>query len=225
MPRSCANPTVLHAERGFLDRFAAARAEGFEAVEYVFPYASSKGRLAEALDGNDPVQVLHDLPAENREAGERGIACHPDRIGEFRDGVGRTIEYATASRRSQANCPVGISPGGAGPARVGHTVMDSLACAARRLERAGIEPPVGPADSFVIPCFWPDTPDQAVRGQPGSRRAGHGGDRLPLLVRRTRPGWLPRLDRLRVPSARGHVGWLRPYLRARGTAVARLNGT
>lgn len=162
MPRFCANITMLYAEHDFLDRFAAARADGFEAIEYMFPYPFSKEQLVEALDRNGLVQVLHNLPAGNWDAGERGIACHPDRVGEFRDGVGRAIEYATALRCPLVNCLVGIPPAGADPERVRRTVVDNLAFAARELERAGIKLLVEPVNSFDIPGFWINTPDQAV---------------------------------------------------------------
>ena len=96
MPKFCANLTMLFNEHGFLDRFAAARGQGFVGVEYMFPYAFGKEVLAEALERNELVQVLHNLPAGNWEAGERGIACLPGRAAEFQEGVGRAIEYARA---------------------------------------------------------------------------------------------------------------------------------
>lgn len=162
MPRFCANLTMLYAEHGFLDRFAAARAGGFEAVEYMFPYAFPRERLAEALDRSGLVQVLHNLPAGDWDAGERGIACHPDRGGEFQDGVGRAIEYATALHCPQVNCLVGIPPAGTDPERVRRTVVDNLTFAARELEQAGIKLLVEPVNPFDIPGFWLNTPDQAV---------------------------------------------------------------
>ncbi|CAA9348200.1 MAG: Hydroxypyruvate isomerase, partial [uncultured Microvirga sp.] len=118
MPRFAANLTMLYTEHGFLDRFAAARADGFEGVEYLFPYAFPKEVLAEALERNGLAQVLHNLPSGDWDSGERGIACHPDRAGEFRDGVGRAIEYTAALRCPQVNCLVGIPPQGAEPERV-----------------------------------------------------------------------------------------------------------
>ena len=162
MPRFCANLTMLYTECDFLDRFAAARADGFEAVEYLFPYAHPKERLAEALARHGLRQILHNLPAGDWEAGERGIACHPDRIGEFQDGVGRAIEYATVLRCASVNCLVGIPPQGADPARVRRTVVDNLAFAARELQRVGIGLLVEPVNAFDIPGFWLNTPDQAV---------------------------------------------------------------
>ena len=96
MPRFAANLTMMFNEVGFLDRFEAASDAGFMAVEYLFPYDYDAGRLAELLDRHRLVQALHNLPAGDWSAGERGIACHPGREGEFQDGVGRAIEYATA---------------------------------------------------------------------------------------------------------------------------------
>jgi hypothetical protein len=90
MPKFAANLTMLFNEVPFLDRFAAAADAGFNAVEFLFPYPYQVGELAERLQQNRLKLVLHNLPAGNWEAGERGIACLPDRVGEFQEGVGRT---------------------------------------------------------------------------------------------------------------------------------------
>jgi hydroxypyruvate isomerase len=110
MIRLAANLTMLFNELDFLDRFGAAAKAGFRGVEFLFPYAYPKEQLAERLAQHGLTQVLHDLPAGDWGGGERGIACHPDRVGEFQDGVGKTIEYATALRCSQVNCLAGIGP-------------------------------------------------------------------------------------------------------------------
>ncbi len=131
MPKFAANLTMLFNEVPFLDRFAAAAEAGFSAVEFLFPYPYAKDELAERLDANRLRLVLHNLPAGHWDQGERGIACLPDRIGEFQDGVGRAIDYARALKVPQLNCLVGIAP-----ASVGRP-------AARR--RLRIEPPPPPA--------------------------------------------------------------------------------
>ena len=87
MPRFAANLSMLFTELPFLDRFAAARAAGFRAVEYLFPYDYPKEELAARLRGEGLRQVLHNLPAGDWAAGERGIACDPRRTEEFRKGV------------------------------------------------------------------------------------------------------------------------------------------
>ena len=87
MTKLAANLTMLYNEVDFLDRFEAAAKSGFAAVEYLFPYAYPKEQLAELLSRHRLVQVLHNLPAGDWAAGSRGIACLPDRVGEFQDGV------------------------------------------------------------------------------------------------------------------------------------------
>ena len=104
MPKFAANLTMLFTELPFMQRFEAAAQAGFKAVEYLFPYDYDKKELAAALRDNALAQVLHNLPAGNWEAGERGIGCHPDRVGEFREGVSRAIDYATALGCPQVNC-------------------------------------------------------------------------------------------------------------------------
>ena len=89
MPRFAANLTMLYNEIDFLDRFEAAARAGFRGVEYLFPYAYDKEQLVEGLQAHDLVQVLHNLPPGNWDAGERGISCHPDRVTEFQEGVGK----------------------------------------------------------------------------------------------------------------------------------------
>ena len=96
MPRFAANLSMLFTEVPFLDRFERAARAGFEAVEFLFPYAHTVEEIKERVDAHGLQIVLHNLPAGDWDAGERGIACHPDRVGEFREGVGMAIDYATA---------------------------------------------------------------------------------------------------------------------------------
>ena len=104
MPRFCANLTMLFNELPFMERFGAAASSGFKGVEYLFPYAFAKQDLREALRANGLVQVLHNLPAGDWGAGERGIACLPGRVDEFREGVASAIAYAQALDCRLINC-------------------------------------------------------------------------------------------------------------------------
>ena len=94
MPKMAANLSMLFNEVPFMDRFDAAAKAGFKGVEFLFPYAYNLDELQEKLQKNNLELVLHNLPAGNWEAGDRGIACHPDRVGEFQDGVGIAINAA-----------------------------------------------------------------------------------------------------------------------------------
>ena len=117
MPRFNANITMLFQEVDFMDRFKAASQAGFQGVEYLFPYDYAAGDLVDALKSNGLTQVLHNLPAGDWAAGERGLASLPDRKGEFQDSVGLAIEYATALGCPQINCLAGIPGDGVAPGK------------------------------------------------------------------------------------------------------------
>ena len=162
MPRFCANLTMLYNEHSFVDRFAAARADGFSAVEFMFPYSFAKEQLAEALRKDRLTLVLHNLPAGDWDAGERGIACLPDRIGEFQDGVGRAIEYARALDCPQLNCLVGLTPAQSNAGKVRQVLVENLRFAAAKLAEAGIRLLIEPVNSKDIPGFHLDQVAKAV---------------------------------------------------------------
>ncbi|MBB3221094.1 hydroxypyruvate isomerase [Pseudoduganella umbonata] len=163
MPRFAANLTMLFNELPFLERFKAAADAGFKGVEYLFPYPFAKEELAAQLEQQGLTQVLHNLPAGNWEKGERGIACHPDRVEEFRAGVDRAIEYATALRCRTVNCLVGIAPAGVPEDVLRQTVVDNLAYAAAKLKEAGIRLLIEPINTYDIPGFYLSRTEQALR--------------------------------------------------------------
>lgn len=162
MPKFCANLTMLFNEVPFMDRFEAARRAGFEAVEYLFPYAYPKEQLLEKLREHRLVQVLHNMPAGNWEQGERGLACLPDRVGEFQAGVDATIEYASALGCERVNCLAGIAPAGVAPERLAQTFIDNLKFAAPRFRAAGIKLLIEAINTRDIPGFFLNTTKQAV---------------------------------------------------------------
>ncbi|HXV10958.1 MAG TPA: hydroxypyruvate isomerase [Burkholderiales bacterium] len=162
MPKFCANLTMLWNEVDFMDRFGAAARAGFTGVEYLFPYAYDMNRLTEELHKHKLTQVLHNLPAGDWGNGERGIGCHPDRVGEFQDGVGKAIEYATALGCKQLNCLAGIAPAGVAAATLRETFVSNLKFAAGRLKAAGIKLLTEPINTKDIPGFYLTTTRQAL---------------------------------------------------------------
>jgi hydroxypyruvate isomerase len=163
MPRFAANLTMLFGEMPFLDRFAAAKAAGFTGVEYLFPYEFDKADLREQLDEHGLTQVLHNLPAGNWSAGERGIAILPDRVDEFRDGVARAIDYARALDCRQLNCLVGIAPRDADPSELSDVLVENLRFAADALAKERIRLLVEPINTLDIPGFFLSRTEQAVQ--------------------------------------------------------------
>jgi len=154
MLKFSANLTMMFNEVDFLGRFERASRAGFKGVEYLFPYEWEKRELAEELDKYGLEQVLHNLPAGNWLAGERGIACLPQRVAEFREGVGLAIEYARALRCPRLNCLVGITPNEVPAEEVRQTLVENLRFAATALEKEGIRLLVEPLNNQDIPGFY-----------------------------------------------------------------------
>ena len=151
MPSLAANLSTLFPERAFLDRFAAAAAAGFRYVEYQFPYGYPPDEIADAARRAALEVVLHNLPAGDMAAGERGIACLPGREAEFRAGVERATGYAKAAGCPRLNCLAGVAPL---ERRHFDTLVANVRYAARRLSEDGLQLVIEPISTRSIPGFF-----------------------------------------------------------------------
>ena len=162
MPKFAANLSMLFTEHAFLDRFAAAANAGFVAVEFQFPYAYPAKDIRQQLDAHGLTAVLHNLPAGNSEAGDRGIACDPARVEEFRSGVALAVQYALTLGVPQLNCLAGIAPKGVHDDVLRSTLVGNLKYAAAKLKQAGLRLLIEPINTFDIPGFYLCHTAQAV---------------------------------------------------------------
>lgn len=145
---------MLFNELDFLARFEAAAGAGFRGVEYLFPYAFEKQRLVDELGKHQLVQVLHNLPSGDWASGERGIACDPERVGEFQDGIAQAIDYAHALGCKQLNCLSGIARSQVPLERARRALVDNLRFAAAALAAADIRLLLEPINTRDIPGFF-----------------------------------------------------------------------
>ena len=163
MPRFAANLSMLYNEHSFLDRFAAAEADGFRAVEYLFPYAFEPQELARRLADNGQQQVLFNAPPGNWDAGERGLACLPGREAEFRGGFAQALAYAEALNCPRVHVMAGLVPQGAERAHLQATYEANLAWAAELAAGAGRDVLIEPINPRDIPGFFLNRQDEAHR--------------------------------------------------------------
>ena len=154
MPKLNANITMMFQEVDFLERFEKAAKAGFKGVEYLFPYAYPKEQLAELLTQHNLVQVLHNLPAGDWNAGDRGVAVDPNRKGEFQEGVGSAIEYAKALKCPQLNCLVAMTPPNLSDDQIQGTLVENLRFAAEALGKESIKLLVEPLNSQDMKGFY-----------------------------------------------------------------------
>ena len=161
MPRFAANLSMLYNDVDFPDRFDAAARDGFQAVEYLFPYAYPAQELAARLQTNGLQQVLFNAPPGDWDAGERGLACLPGREGEFRDGMAKAIEYALALQCPRIHVMAGLVPPGADAATVRATYIANLRDAADQAAPHGIQILLEPINGRDMPGFFLSRQDEA----------------------------------------------------------------
>jgi hydroxypyruvate isomerase len=162
MPRFAANLSMMYGEHAFLDRFAAARADGFEAVEFLFPYAFDAAELARRLRDNGLRQVLFNAPPGQWEAGERGLAALPGREAEFRRGFEQqALPFARALGCPRIHVMSGLVPPGADRSAMRSACLDNLAWAAKRALEDGIEVLIEPINTRDIPGYFLNRQEEA----------------------------------------------------------------
>lgn len=161
MPRFAANLSMMYNEVPFLDRFAAAARDGFEAVEYLFPYEHTPEEIATRLRDNGLVQALFNLPPGNWAQGERGMACHPGREAEFAATVQAALPYALATGCRKLHAMAGLVPAGVSAQAARATYVANLRTAARALAPHGITLLIEPINTRDMPGYLLNYQQQA----------------------------------------------------------------
>jgi hydroxypyruvate isomerase len=161
MPRFAANLSMLYPELPFLERFGAAAADGFEAVEFLFPYEYDPDVIAAELRRHDLQQVLFNSPPGDWSRGERGLACLPGREDEFRSGIGDALRYAQVLNCPRIHAMAGVVPNGLNRERARDTYIANLRAAAADAALAGITLTIEPINPRDIPGFFLNRQDDA----------------------------------------------------------------
>ena len=161
MPRFAANLSMMYAEVPFLDRFAAAAHDGFEAVEFLFPYAYAPEEVARRASDAGVEIVLFNLAPGNWNAGERGLAALPGREAEFAGSIAQGLQYARVLRCSQLHVMAGIPPRGPDleACRVSYVRSLKAACEQAAAERITLL--IEPINSRDMPGYFLSRQDQA----------------------------------------------------------------
>ena len=162
MPRFAANLSMLFTEVPLLERFERAARAGFSSVELQFPYEVTAAAIRDRLLANRLQMVLHNLPGGDWAAGDRGIACDPARVAEFRAGVAKAVTYATLLGVPQLNCLAGKAPAGVPDAQVRATFVANVRFAAAALKAAGLKLLIEPINNHDVPGFWLNRTELAI---------------------------------------------------------------
>lgn len=164
MPKFAANLSFLFTEVPFPERFARAAAAGFTGVEYLFPYDRPAHEVAQWLQSADVEQVLFNLPPGDWAAGERGLACLPQRQGEFAESVEQALDYAMVLDCERVHCLAGLRPAGCDEAMLETTFVANLRHAADRFATIGATVMIEPINSRIdMPGYWLDDVSKGFR--------------------------------------------------------------
>jgi len=162
MPRFAANLSTMFTDRPFLERFAAARAAGFEAVECQFPYEARAVDIRTELEGNGLRMLLINTPPGDFAAGERGLAGLPGREADFRAAMDEALAYADTLDCPQIHVMAGVQPEGVARDTCWATYRANLKIAAEAAaasERLALIEPINTRD---IPGFLLNTPAEGA---------------------------------------------------------------
>jgi hydroxypyruvate isomerase len=126
--RYAVNVSILFTEHPYLERFAAARAAGFDAVETWWPDGVDGDDVAAAAADADVDVVLMNIPAGDMAAGDRGLLGDPAREAELAAGLEPAIALARRLGAPRVNALAGL-------AVPGMARDDQLALVAENLRR------------------------------------------------------------------------------------------
>lgn len=160
MPRFAANLTMMFNEAEFPDRFEAAAGAGFDAVEFLFPYAFEASRIAAALAENGLTPALFNLPPGDWDAGERGLAALPDRRADFRASVDTALFYAATTKVGRLHVMSGLAE--RSDRAAASTYRDSLAYLCDRAGARGLDVVIEPINGRDMPGYFLDDFDFAA---------------------------------------------------------------
>jgi hydroxypyruvate isomerase len=157
MPRFAANLSMMFNEVPFLDRFAAARAAGFEAVEFLFPYEHPAAEIRARLDACGLALALFNAPPGDWAAGERGLAALPGREAEFRAGVLRALDYADVLGGRLLHCMAGIAAIGTPTSVAATAYKTNLEWASEQARKRGVRLAIEPINRRDMPGYFLET--------------------------------------------------------------------
>jgi hydroxypyruvate isomerase len=156
MPRFAANLSMMFTEHPFLDRFAAAAAAGFEAVEFLFPYDFEAAEIRDRLDAASLRQALFNCPPGDWEGGERGLAALTGRQADFRASIETALAYADAIGPDRLHIMAGLAEDPEARA----TYVENLRWAAAQAPDRIFQ--IEPINSRDMPGFFLNTSTQAI---------------------------------------------------------------
>jgi hydroxypyruvate isomerase len=162
------NCSILFTELPLVERAGAAKAAGFDGVEFWWPWAemvpseAAADAFVRSIGDAGMELVSLNFYAGDMAAGERGILSHPGRAGEFREHAAACVEIAGRTGCARLNAPYGLRVDGADHDTQDAVAIGNLRLAAEAAGRVGASVLVEAINSVDIPGFPVDTSARAM---------------------------------------------------------------
>ena len=160
MPRFAANLAYLFTERPLLERFGAAAAAGFKAVELQFPYDHPPSAVRAELDRHGLTQLGVNTAVGSRE-GDTGLAAVPGRERDWQAAFKQALDYTVAIGGRAIHCMTGKVPPEQRPAAE-KTFIANLTDAADAAKPHGVTLLIEPLNTRDRPNYFLTRVEQAA---------------------------------------------------------------
>jgi 2-dehydrotetronate isomerase len=160
MPRLAANLAYMFAERPLLERFAAAAAAGFKAVELQFPYDHAASAVRAEIEKHGLVQLGVNTAVGSRD-GDSGLAAVPGREREWEAVFRQALDFTAAIGGNAIHCMAGKVPTEQRPAAE-RVMIANIARAADLANERGVTLLLEPLNTRDRPNYFLTRIEQAA---------------------------------------------------------------
>jgi len=156
-----ANLSLLFNENEFLDRFKEAKINGFNAVEFQFPYNFEAQSIKREIDRNNLILSIFNSPPGNFENGERGLACLENRQDDFKNSIVKAISYAKIFQCNKIHVMSGVADK-ENVLNAKKVYIENLKWACDEFDKHNINLLIEPINQRNIPNYFLSSTDQAI---------------------------------------------------------------
>jgi len=158
---------MLYNEVDFLERYEQAAQDGFTGVECLFPYAYSAAEVNAVRRDAGVQQVLFNTgagaSADAWQAGDRGMACHPDAGADFRVSVEQALHYARSLDTKLVHVMAGLVPDDLTLAEAEQVYVENLSWAAIEATKAKVTLTLEAINPIDMPGYMLTTQEQTAQ--------------------------------------------------------------
>ena len=156
-----ANLSLLFNENEFLDRFKEAKINGFNAVEFQFPYNFEAQSIKREIDKNKLILTIFNSPPGDFGNGDRGLACLEKRKDDFKKSIIEAISYAKIFHCNKIHVMSGVSDK-ENVLNAKKVYIENLKWACDEFDKHNINLLIEPINQRNIPNYFLSSTDQAI---------------------------------------------------------------